>query len=249
MITEDSFVDFKCPYCGASVSFPREQARTVQPCPECSEAFIVPDDGSPAGWKVALPIQTSRLALRRFQPGDWKALLEFVGNEELFHYVEANPLDEDAVLRWLEADRHAVLGTPNHTFYLGIEHTEAGKLIGFAGLTFDAQANQAELRLFVNPQWQRQGVALEAAEALLGFCFDAIRLHRVHVACDSRNAAALGLVRKLGLRQEAEFVKDRLLKGEWANTVCFGALHEEWCARGNKAPGNGQRERLGGDAG
>jgi ribosomal-protein-alanine N-acetyltransferase len=228
MISEESFVDFKCPCCNTDVSFPREQVRTVQPCPECAQAFIVPDDGSSIGWKIDLPVATERLALRRFEPGDWKALLEFVGDDELFQYVEAHPLDEEAVLRWLEADRHAVVGTPNNPFYLGIHSSEAGTLVGFVGLTFDGHARQAEIQIYVGRDWQRKGIALEAAEALLQFCFEGIRLHRVSAGCDSRNTAGLGLFRKLGLRQEAEFIKDRLLKGEWVNTIVFAALREEW---------------------
>ena len=230
MITEEGFVDFKCPYCGGAVSFPQDHAGTVQSCPDCSEALIVPEDGSEMGRKIALPIRTPRSVLRRLSPGDWKALLEFVGDEELFRFVEANPLDEDAVLRWLETDRHVVLTTPNQTFYLGIESAEAGKLIGFAGLSFEAHSVQASFQIYISREFQRKGFGLEAADAVLDFCFEGIRLHRVSAGCDSRNVPALGLFRKLGLRQEGEFLKDRLLKGEWVNTVVFAALQEEYSA-------------------
>jgi RimJ/RimL family protein N-acetyltransferase len=69
---------------------------------------------------------------------------------------------------------------------------------------------------------------LEALDAVVGFCFAGIKLHRITATCDSRNAAARGLLEKLGLRREGEFVKDHLVDGEWANTLCFAALREEY---------------------
>ena len=95
MITEESFIDFKCPYCGGSVSFPRESAGSVQACPDCIESLIVPDDGSEMGRAIPLPINTARLALRRFAAGDWKGLQELLSDEELFRYTEGRSLEED----------------------------------------------------------------------------------------------------------------------------------------------------------
>lgn len=239
MITEEQFIDFKCPYCSEPVSFPADHAGRVQSCPTCSQAVIVPDDGSGLGRKIPVPFKTARLQLRRLAPGDWKSLLEIVSDEALFQYAEWGPLDEEAVLRWLETDRHTQLTTPEHTFYLGIENTESQKLVGFAGLTFtDTQQLQVSAHLMIGRNWQRQGLALEAAEAILGFCFEGIRLHRVTVVCDTRNTAALGLCEKLGLRREGEFIKDRKLKGEWVNTATFAALREEYTAAGESANAN-----------
>ena len=58
MITEESFIDFKCPHCGEPVSFPKENAGFAQACPNCTESLIVPDDGSEVGWEIPLPITT-----------------------------------------------------------------------------------------------------------------------------------------------------------------------------------------------
>lgn len=236
MITEEQFIDFKCPYCSEPVSFPRENAGRVQSCPTCSQAVIVPGDGSELGGKIPVPFSTARLQLRRLAPGDWKSLLEIVSDEELFQYAEWGPLDEEAVLRWLDTDRHTQLTTPEHTFYLGIESQAEQKLIGFAGLTFtDPHQLQASAHLMIGRKWHRQGFALEAAEAVLGFCFEGIRLHRVTAVCDTRNSAALGLCGKLGMRREGEFIKDRKLKGEWVNTATFAALGEEYIAAGDSS--------------
>ncbi len=84
------------------------------------------------------------------------------------------------------------------------------------------------VNLFVNRQFQRQGFATEALGALLGLCLGDLGLRRVSARCDSRNVAACRLLEKLGVRREGEFVQDHLAKGEWANTVWWALLAEEY---------------------
>jgi ribosomal-protein-alanine N-acetyltransferase len=230
MITEESFVDFKCPYCGEPVSFPQESAGFAQPCPNCTESLIVPDDGGEVGKQIPLPIKTSRLVLRRLVTHDWKDLLELMSDEEFFLYQDGSPLDEDHVLRWLESDAHVKLTTPEQSFYLGLELQDGGKLIGYLNLTFtDPQRLQVTFSIGLNRSFQRQGFALEAVEALLGFCFEGLKLHRVAGWCDSRNVAACRLLEKAGFRREGEFLKNRWVHGEWTNSIWY-ALLEEDCA-------------------
>jgi ribosomal-protein-alanine N-acetyltransferase len=230
MITEESFVDFKCPYCGEPVSFPQESAGFAQACPNCTESLIVPDDGSEIGKQIPLPIKTSRLILRRLTSHDWKDLLELMSDEEFFLYQDGSPLDEDHVLRWLESDAHVKLTTPEQSFYLGLEVQDGGKLIGYLSLTFtDPQRLQVTFSIGLNRSFQRQGFALEAVEALLGFCFEGLKLHRVAGWCDIRNVAACRLLEKAGFRREGEFLKNRWGHGEWTNSIWY-ALLEEDCA-------------------
>ena len=66
-------------------------------------------------------------------------------------------------------------------------------------------------------------------EALLGFCFEGLKLHRVAGWCDSRNVAACRLLEKAGFRREGEFLKNRWVHGEWTNSIWY-ALLEEDCA-------------------
>ena len=229
MITEESFVDFKCPHCNEPVSFPQESAGFVQACPNCTESFIVPEDGSEVGKQIPLPIKTRRLVLRRLAAHDWKDLLELMSDEEFFRYRDGVPLEEEGVLHWLESDVHVKLTTPEQALYLGIEVQNGGKLIGYLSLTFtDPQRLQVTFSVGLNRSFHRQGFALEAVEALLGFCFESLKLHRVAAWCDSRNTAGCRLMEKIGLRREGEFLKNRWRHGEWTNSVWFAALKEEY---------------------
>jgi RimJ/RimL family protein N-acetyltransferase len=229
MITEEDFIDFFCPYCRDSVSFPAQHRDSLQQCPMCFESLVVPEKPGEPGRKIAVPFSTPRLTLRRLAPADWSDLLEFLSDEETFHYLSGHPLDEEAVLRWLESDAHVKLTTPDQPFCLGMALRESGKLIGYTGLRLNApELLQANVTVHLNRAFQKQGFALEALEAILKFCFQDSKLHRVTATCDSRNLAAVKLLEKAGLRREGEFVKDHFLHGEWANTLCYAALRGEY---------------------
>ena len=232
MTTEENFVDFQCPHCSQPASFPESAVGSAQVCPACEDVVIVPPAGTATGLLVPLPIITSRLRLRRFTGSDWKALRDLVADDAGFVYVDGLPpaADEVTIANWLEADQHIRLTTPNEIFRLAIELQEGSRVIGFLGLWFtDIQRLQAGFNLSLHRSYQRQGLGLEAVDGLLGFCFKGIRLHRVSVRCDSRNAAACRLFEKVGLRREGEFVKDqRTPDGQWTNTVVFAALEEEF---------------------
>ncbi len=237
-MTEENFIDFKCPYCTETVSFPGDFAGRAQECPLCAEIVVVPKDGREVGQKLPLPLTTPRLVLRRLTGIDWKDLQEFMADEEMYRYVEGHPLAEEDLVQWLEADGYVKLTTPNQPFRLGLEVKASHKVIGLLSLTFtDPSRLQAVVNLFVNRSHQRNGFAAEALAALLSFCFEGIGLHRVTANCDRRNTAACRLVEKAGLRREGEFRKNRFLNGEWVDTIWYAMLREDY-RQGQCNPGN-----------
>jgi RimJ/RimL family protein N-acetyltransferase len=146
-----------------------------------------------------------------------------------FRYQDGTPLDEDGILHWLESDPHVRLTTPDHPFFLGIQVQDGGKLIGYLSLSFtDPQRLQVTFNIGLNQTFHQKGFGLEAVEAVLGFCFEGLKLHRVAGWCDSRNIAACRLLEKAGLRKEGEFVKNRWAHGEWTSSIWYAALGEEY---------------------
>src|SRR5262245_51154993 len=229
MEIDENFIDCKCPDCGEPVSFPESSAGRLEKCPNCTEDLVVPDDGSELAGKIPLPIATPRLVLRRLASADWKDLLDFLSDEELFQYVENYPMDEKQVLEWLDADQHVKLTTPNTTFCLAIELLSQRAVMGIVYLRFKEDArSQMDVRIYVRRKCHRQGFATEALNAILNFCFAGIGLHRVSAWCDSRNSGACRLAEKAGMRREGELMKDRYLNGEWINTVLYALLNEEY---------------------
>ncbi len=55
-------------------------------------------------------------------------------------------------------------------------------------------------------------------------------LHRVCGRCDGRNAASVRSLQKAGLREEAHFVENEFVKGEWTDEIVLAILQSEWRA-------------------
>lgn len=217
MITEESFIDFKCPYCGELNSFPESFAGFARECVNCLESLIVPEAGSEVGRKLPIPITTERLVLRRLGASDWKDLLEFKFDAE-----------ED-VLRWLENDHNVKLTTLNQTFSLGIQIRDGGKIVGFLSLKFTGlEFIEAEVSIDLNQKYQDNNFDAEALGAVFGFCFEGLKMHRVVARCGSKDAECCRLFENVGMRREGEFVKHYYRDGEWLGTVWYAMLDEEY---------------------
>ena len=227
MESEVKFVDLECPYCGDTVSFPAEMDLNVQECPNCTESIIIPDEPGPVAEKVPLPIQTSRLLMRRFERGDWKDLLECFGDEQMFQYVQSSPLTQEQVADWIEKDSYAKLTSPNVWFFLALQNRETEKVVGIVQWHLAEDRSQANVDVYVNRGFQRQGFGTEALTATLGFCFNVLGFRRMIFLCDVRNTGASRMCEKAGMRREGQFVKDRFLNGEWASTFQYAMLAEE----------------------
>jgi len=225
---EIAFVDFKCPHCGGPVSFPDQWIGRAQECPTCSRILVVPKPGVEVGAKLPIPIKTSRLLLRRLIPMDSNDLLEIVSDEDMLRYLDWYPLDEQEVQNWLEDDQKHQLFQKGPAFYLALELLEQPKIIGYVALTYLEKDNsEMSVDLLVNPNYQRRGFGTEAFRGVMEFIFTGLNVRRICCWCDSRNLAGMRLLEKAALRREGQFIKCKMMKGEWVNTVQYAFLQEE----------------------
>ena len=90
----------------------------------------------------------------------------------------------------------------------------------------------AEIGYVINPAYAGHGYATEAARALLAMAFGPLGLRRVVARVDARNPASAGVLRRLGMRQEAVLVENEWFKGAWSTELDFALLDREWRAFG-----------------
>jgi RimJ/RimL family protein N-acetyltransferase len=224
ILPEESFFDFKCPYCGELNSFPKPSAGTLQECASCGESIIVPEAGAATAGKLPEPISTPRLLLRRFRPDDAAKLLEMVERDETCTLA----VNEANVEQWIEQQRAARFTRSQYGVCLAIELVEGGELAGYVLLNYaDGEHHSARFTVEITPSRRRQGLGLEAARAAMGFAFDGLRAQRIAVSCPSQDAAARRLLEKAGLRQEGEFVKSWFDGSAWVNVSWYAMLKEE----------------------
>jgi len=240
-MSEENFIDFKCPYCEGIVSFPDSDVGLAQECPDCGETIIVPQPGSEFGNKLALPITTARLILRRLRPGDVEDMLEVQQGADDSVYGGQIFKDETELSAWLQQEAQQSLTRPDesgrYSLWLGMELQSTPKLVGHLGLYFsDAERLQIGISVAVTPAYQKQGYATEALTAVLGFCFEGIGLHRVTGSCDSEHLAARRVMEKADMKLEGEFRQNVFQKEQWRNTVYYSMLEAEYLATKNAEP-------------
>ncbi len=169
-------------------------------------------------------METSRLTIRPFEPGDsveihrilnacfgvdptqdpQQALAErrsYVRwstlSQEWFTKLHQPPYGERAVvLRAIGALIGAVGLVPCLDRFEQIASMRAG--------SHDRGLSTTEIGLFwaIDPAHQRQGYAAEAARALIDFAFDTLNVARIIATTEYDNAASQGVMRRLGMRIE-----------------------------------------------
>jgi RimJ/RimL family protein N-acetyltransferase len=181
---------------------------------------------------VRLPRRTERLDLRAFEVGDLDAYLGYRSREDVARYLLTAPLDEVTGPTELRKAMAATsLEREGDHLDLAMVRRDTGELIGDVLLMYrSAEHSMAELGFSAHPDHQGQGFVREASQAMLRLAFESLGFHRVIGRCDVRNDASAGLLRRLGMRQEAHFVQNEWIKGEWTDELVFAILRDEWAA-------------------
>ncbi len=176
-------------------------------------------------------IETARLSLARLCAADAEALYGYRSRPEVCRYQSWEPRTLAEVVAFIESLRAVPFGSPGTWFQLGIRWRETGALIGDLGVHFLDDGAQVEIGFTVAPDAQGKGVGTDAVTGLLDYLFGPLGKHRAFASADPRNERSLRLLQRLGLRQEAHFVKSICFKGEWADDVVFAILASEWHER------------------
>jgi RimJ/RimL family protein N-acetyltransferase len=174
------------------------------------------------------PLRTTRLCLREITPADIPAIHEYACDPEVVRYMRWGPNDLETTLSvtrgWLEEQQQ----WPRTSVQLAIEVAEEKKLAGAIHLwVADARNATGSFGFVLNRAFWGRGYATEAARAVVNCAFARLDLHRVYATCDTRNAASVRVLEKLGMRREVVYRKDVMQKGEWRDSYLYAVLRDE----------------------
>jgi ribosomal-protein-alanine N-acetyltransferase len=196
------------------------------PTPPDSSPFL-PDDASP--W---FPLGTARLRLREFRDEDLEDIHAYGGDPQVSRFMDWGPNTPKDSRDFLDRQLKAQGAWPRPDVSLAIELKATGKVIGAIRLwVVDAQTRTAELGYSLGRAHWRQGIATEAAHAMLDAGFRTLGLHRIIATCDVRNRGSWGVMRKLGMRREGRMRQERQAKGAWRDTYLYAVLAHEYLTR------------------
>ena len=179
------------------------------------------------------PIRTPRLTLRPYRADDFDALYDIQSRPEVTRYLLFGARNRDEVRQSLRERVAATeLDDEGGTLILAVVLPETGGVIGDVVLFWRSREHRlGEIGYIFHPDYGGQGYATEAAQVMLRLGFDELGLHRIIGRVDARNTASARVLERLGMRLEAHFIQNEIVKGEWTDEIVFAMLEDEWRAR------------------
>lgn len=155
-------------------------------------------------------LETERLLLRHLTPNDLDNLFALYRDPEVRRYFPEGTLTYDETRRELEWIINAYYVQYGFGLWATV-HKETGRFIGRCGLlpwTIEGRSEVEVAYLLAKSYWG-QGLATEAARAILGYGFEQLQMSRLICLIDPENAASKRVAEKIGMGFERE-IEDEL---------------------------------------
>ena len=171
-------------------------------------------------------METKRLLIRRFTPGDWCDLYEYLSQEAVVFYEPYGVFTEEESMR--EAERRS-----DDDDFWAVCLIENNKLIGNIYLS-KRERETWELGYVFNADFHGRGYATEAARAVVGAAFKNHGARNVIAKCNPLNRPSWRLLERLGMRREGHYIKNVWFKKDengrpiWHDTYEYRVSAEEW---------------------
>jgi len=150
-------------------------------------------------------LETNRLILRHQVLSDLDSLFALYCDLDVRRYIPDAPRTYDEAREELVWHMNGHPKHPNLGLWATI-HKETGNFIGRCGLlpsTIDGQ-DEVEVAYLISKAYWGQGLGTEAAQAILDYGFEKLRLPRLICLIDKDNLASRKVAEKIGMTFEKE---------------------------------------------
>jgi RimJ/RimL family protein N-acetyltransferase len=172
-------------------------------------------------------LETERLRLRPCEPADLDALHALFTDPDVRRFL----WDDRVIARGETAGviEASVASFASRGFgqWLAFPRAGDGALVAFSGLRVVPGGTDVELLYALAPARWGQGLASEAARAVLRHGFAALGLSRILARTDAPNAASIRVMQRLGMRFERRGLEHGL------DTVCYSLAREDFVTEGS----------------
>jgi RimJ/RimL family protein N-acetyltransferase len=185
--------------------------------------------GSPSPVLAQQPsLDTPRLVLRPLVPGDAAAVQALAGDREVAYSTLniPHPYPDGAAEAWIGT--LPVAYDCGDAVVFGLTMRDGGALVGTCGLKLELPHSRAEIGYWIGRPFWGQGLATEAARAVIEYAFTRLGVRRVYAHYYSRNPASGAVMRKLGMTHEGKLRAHVLKWGVFEDIELFGELRDEW---------------------
>jgi [ribosomal protein S5]-alanine N-acetyltransferase len=174
-------------------------------------------------------LETDRLILRPPRLSDWAEWADVRERSRTFLTPWEPTWPKDALTRAAYRDRVLYYSQEWHRgsgFLFFLFRKEDRRLIGGISIAEVRRgiSQTGTAGYWMGAQYAGQGYMSEALQAMVGFAFGRLALHRLEAACMPTNVPSRRLLMKSGFREEGYASKYLRINGEWADHVLFARL-------------------------
>ncbi|KSU81123.1 Protein N-acetyltransferase, RimJ/RimL family [Fictibacillus enclensis] len=169
-----------------------------------------------------MDIKTKRLHIRRFIPEDWQAVHHYTSNTSVMEYIPEGVFTEGDAKAFIEEN------SGDHPEKYAVVLRDVNQLIGHIVFHKYFGNHTYEIGWVFNPAYHNKGYASEAAQAVLDYGFDSLKLHRIVATCQPENPPSYRVMEKIGMRREGYFKKCIPHGDNWWDEYYYAILEEEW---------------------
>lgn len=174
-------------------------------------------------------IETQRLLLRRFKPGDAEYMFKnWASDSEVFKFFSRNPHSEigqteKIVSEWIDAY------SDDSCYNWAIELAEIGEIIGQISLVdLSEKYCLCEVAFTLGRHFWGKGMSTEALKAVINYMFNEIGINRVQGMHNTKNIGSGRVMQKSGMKLEGIMRQADINKnGEFGDLAVYGIVKSD----------------------
>jgi RimJ/RimL family protein N-acetyltransferase len=171
-------------------------------------------------------IRTERLLIRIIEMKDKEDFFKYRSMPEIYKYQSWKPKSISEIEEFINKNFTVCPNTPNTWLQLAVCLKE-GQMIGDIGIHF-IDDYQIEIGYTLSPEYQGNGYAFEAVNAVINYAFTELQKHRITASVDPDNIQSIKLLERIGFRKEAHFIKSFRMDDQWYDDCIYALLEDEW---------------------
>ncbi len=178
-----------------------------------------------------LKLKTERLVLKPFCADDFEDVHAYGSVPANIRFMPWGPNTEEDTRNFLREAEGKWKADPLMEYEFAITLKD-GHVIGGCGIYLNKERNTAMLGWILHRDFWHCGYMTEAANAMMKYGFETLKLHRIWASCNADNTASFHVMERLGMRREAHFIKNCFervdMEKVWCDELIYAMLNEEW---------------------
>ena len=170
---------------------------------------------------------TANLRLRELISTDAEAVNRIFADEEVTKHYDLDTFYDIRQAQEL-IRRQRIRFEKGEGLRWGITQRENNIVIGTVGYVFNQENVQGGLGYELAKPYWRRGIMTEALSIVVRYGFSSLGLNRIQALVMPGNEASIGLLRKLGFKQEGLLRDYAFFKGRYNDLLCYSLLRKEY---------------------